>query len=297
MTRHPIFHGVLSVSGTLGAARGFQRLLQRYLNDEWLFGNKKNEVSPTSVVPSMLEPSFEELPEKSKELDWTRVLSFLVEQIGNMDVRLAVAIVVLAVVGPVLPYVFGYREDTSEGTTTTTTTTATITTTKESEIVASHLDPAQRALLQFGKSKSEPLLLGYVSMKLDEIEENRNAEQANLLRRQLQLERPHFGKELEDEVRFAERLVERQESRGREREEEIKERSPQVDESDTSVGGKPDSSSRSEYTLPSAQTSPLDRRDSYVSHSNVCIQLSPIKTSNLDAQLTSEQAYSQPFTY
>ncbi|CAR26385.1 hypothetical protein ZYGR_0H01930 [Zygosaccharomyces rouxii] len=294
MARHPVVHGVLSISGTFGAAKGFQKLLQRYLSNEWLFENEKDKISPTSLVPSILESSSQDLSNKSKELDWTGVLSFVVDQIANVDVRLAVAIVVLAVMGPVLPYAFGYGKVDAAST--------------ESEIIASHLDPAQRALLQFGKSKSEPVLFGYVSMELDELEEHGSSEHVLHLRRQLQLEDQHFVKELRDEVNIAEQLVQRQESKELEKEEEQEvvvahscsrshSGSPQVEESDTSADGKPSSSTRSEYTLPSAQTSPLDHRDSCVSHSNTCIQLSPIKTSNLDAQLTSEQAYSQPFTY
>ncbi|GCE97342.1 hypothetical protein ZYGM_004897 [Zygosaccharomyces mellis] len=294
MVRHPILQGTISIGGTFGAVKGLQRLLQRYLSNEWLFENKKSKISPTNVIPSVLEPSSQDFSNKGKEVNWSRVLSFIVDQISNIDLRLAVVIVVLAVMGPVLPYVFGYgKSDTS------------IT---ESNITGSNLDSSQRALLQFGKSKSEPVLLGYVSMELDELSDRRNSEQVPHLRRHSELEELQAGRNLQDEVKIAEQLVQRQESRELEKREEQEKEMQQekgemdshlsrAEESDTSAGGKPGSSVRSEYTLPSAQTSPLDHRDSYISHSNVCIQFSPIKTSNLDAQLTAEQAYSQPFTY
>lgn len=216
MARHPVVHGALSISGTIGAVKGFQKLLQRYLSNEWLFENDKSEVSPTSVIPSVLESSSQGLSDKGKELDWSRVLSFMVDQIANMDVRLAVAIVVLAVMGPVLPYVFGYGKVKAASV--------------ESEIIASHLDPAQRALLQFGKSKSEPLLLGYVSMELDEFREHGTSEQVPHLRRQLRLEKQQVGKDFQDEVKIAEQLVQRQESRELEKEEEQEAEEEQVEE-------------------------------------------------------------------
>lgn len=273
MSRHPVVQGVLSVSGTLGAVKGFQKLLQRYLSNDWLFESKKMQVSPTSQIPSSLVRS----PE-NEELDWTRVLSFMSDQMANTDVRLLVAFLVLVIMGPLLPYLFGSGKREAYS----------IEYTEKTEVIASQIDPAERALLQFGKSKSEPLLFGYVSMELDDQvpHQGRHSE--------LKLEKPEVNMDLQDETKVARQ--EPKELEGKEQQQEVEGRIGEL-ESDISTRDKPNSSTKSNYTLSSAQTSPFDCRDSQVSQSNVCIQFSPIKTSNLDAQLTSAQAYSQPFTY
>lgn len=279
MTRHPVVHSALSVSGSVGAVKGIQRVLQKYLPDEWLFSGKVQS-SPTNIVPSALEPTFVEDIPLEKGLSYTRVLSFVVDQLANMDARIAITIVVLTVIGPVLPYLFGIQKHVPQ-------------------TAAEHLDPAQRALLQFGKSKSEPILLSYVSMDLEqEVEDFSEGEdiQDPLRRREVSLE---ASQELvqEDGVVFKEEHTEVMQVLKSEEPEPMGKGLSAQEESDDSTSGKQESSSRSVCTLPSAQTSPLGRRDSYTSHANVYIQFSPMKTSNLDAQLSSEQAYSQPFTY
>lgn len=282
MTRHPVLQNALSVSGSVGAVKGIKRLLQKYLPDEWLFSQKAHS-SPTDIVPSALEPTLIDNNRLDDSLSITRVLSFMVDQIANMDVRIAVTIVVLAVLGPVLPYIVGLNK-------------------QAPQTAAQHIDPAKRALLQFGKSKSEPILLSYVSLDLEREEEDlsEREDSSSALRREkvsmevkqeiVQEDEPAI-KEVTKEVNIVQQVVEKEGPELTEKEFCVQE------ESDGSASRKRGSSSRSVITLPSAQTSPLGRRESYTSHSNVYIQFSPIKTSNVDAQLSSEQAYSQPFTY
>lgn len=282
MTRHPVLQNAISLSGSVGAVKGIERLLQKHLPDEWLFSPKTHS-SPTDIVPSALEPTLIDNDRLTNSLSSTHVLSFIVDQIANMDARIAVTIVVLTVLGPVLPYIFGSRKQVPQTT-------------------AQHIDPAQRALLQFGKSKSEPILLSYVSLDLEREEEDVSEKEdssATLRREKVSMEvkqeivqedEPAF-KEVMKEVNIVEQVVEKEGPEPTDKEFCVQE------ESDGSASRKRGSSSRSVITLPSAQTSPLGRRESYTSHSNVYIQFSPIKTSNVDAQLSSEQAYSQPFTY
>lgn len=319
-------------------------MLQVYVPDDWLALHSR-ESSSTSVVHRVTTAVAERLDpyysSPKDDLNWTRVLTFIAQEAAELDLRISAALLLVCVLGPALWLLLTRESSQAVGGQVSQHATQTEQIPQEPVTFQYyHYDPAERALLQFGKSRSEPILIGYnMPMNFEDADyTSGNVENTNKvtagddLRKEggLTSKRPS-NDTIQDKKQLGsvKRVGKRQDSVRTQlqapnafsetQEKQSKDRSstnshPQGEaqcsepchrESTSwedsivfeSLENRLESSGRSSSSLPSLKCTPTDRETSRHSSAHIQLQISPRKTSNVDAQLNPEQAYSQPFTY
>ncbi|CCD24646.1 Nvj1p NDAI_0D03320 [Naumovozyma dairenensis CBS 421] len=171
MTRRPVIQSIFSLGGSLAMVKGLKRVLRKYdLPENWLTptqGNSTQEnINKTNELISILQEvsnamhsrddiSFsKQLEEAGDGITWKKVGLFVLKESINMDTKIAAGIIFTILFLPLLSALLSnsigkkLRKKKNDNV-------DFATQTEQSH----HYGPAERALLQFGKSKSEPILL------------------------------------------------------------------------------------------------------------------------------------------
>lgn len=326
MTRPPVLQGIFSLGASIALLTGVKKLLHGKAPDEWLTTIPEQGLSSTYVVQGVI-PSFVMKSEEwmgqapSNELNWPQVISFLIQQMEHLDFRIWLTVLLLCLLGPVFKSLFDKkgkevpRNNFSHNV-------ATQTEQEPEELVTFqyyHYDPAERALMQFGRSKSESVLFRYAPINFDENESDDFDDV---------VDRCALPKESSQGCApFEEPMSEANDSQeadaGQEIQEVISQNVSSSGEDQTSTDdfakmkvsdqrgqlftdgsistatpeSRPESFGKSSGSLLSFRGASLERQPSSHSHTAFQLQLSPKKSTNVDVQVNPEQAYSQPFTY
>lgn len=173
MTRPPVLQGAFSLGASLAMFKGVKNMLHEYVPDNWL-GLPYSDHSSTYVIHRVTTAVVEtlDLPYTSPkdDLNWTRVLTFIAQEAEELDLRISAAVLLVCVLGPAL-WLLLTRESSRAVGGQVSQHVATQTEQSPQEPVTFqyyHYDPAERALLQFGKSRSEPILIGYMPMNFED---------------------------------------------------------------------------------------------------------------------------------
>lgn len=319
-------------------------MLQVYVPDDWLALHSREPSSTyvihrvTTAVAERIDPYYSS---PKDDLNWTRVLTFIAQEAAELDLRISAALLLVCVLGPALWLLLTRESSHAVGVQVSQHATQTEQPPQEPVTFQYyHYDPAERALLQFGKSRSEPILIGY-NMPMNFEDEDYapgNVENTNKITAGSDLRKeggPTSKRPSNDTIQAEKQLgqnsvrtqpqdpnadtmvvspafSETQEEQSKERgltnlqpQEKAQCSEPCHRESSSwedsivfeSLENRLESSGRSSSSLPSLKCTPTDRETSRHSLAHIQLQISPRKTSNVDAQLNPEQAYSQPFTY
>lgn len=261
--------------------------------------HKPNEMS-TYVVQTPKVVHGEPSVSAPQELNWTQVMDFVKLELERVDLRVWLAVLLACTLGP-LAWSLLQKRDRIEPPEANPCTNAATQTEQEPDTERKdpvtvryyHYEPAERALLQFGRSKSESVLFNYVPMNFDEAELDdfegvvagctlRDKEPVE----ELTLREPPA-------VPPAVEIPPRHDAP----EESTNESTRTDDSTEESHSNHQETLNKSLVSLPSLRDSSLERPASAHSQTVLQIQLSPRKTSIGEVQVNPEQAYSQPFSY
>lgn len=281
-----------------------QKLVDRNGADEWLEPSLDEDSSSTYVVevPKILHGASS--TPISQELTWRQVIDFLMKELERVDVRVWCVILLVCLLGPVARNLLGskppqkpYVAD-SKSVSTQTDQEAEPADRKDPVAIRSHhYEPAERALLQFGRSKSESVLFNYVPTDFNE-EELQDFEGivAGCTLRAEELE-PVKEKEQDQEVTPRKEPEKRSSVEPPEQLKQTDSNAATGDSSGESTSVHQTSLGKSLGLLSSLKDDSLRRATSAQSLPFLPIQLSPRKTSIVEVQVNPEQVYSQPFNY
>lgn len=338
MTRPPVLQGVFALGAGFAMFEGVMKLYNLYGVQRVQANMSEGFTEPSLVhlvtrVTTTVTASAGSLQENlggKPTLDWPQVFDFLLQQMDQLDLRIPIIITTLCVFGPVLFYLWEgklkarkeIRCLTREGST-------------QTEEISQHenpnilkpqvpeasnhfcqINPAERALLQFGKSKSDSLLFGYVPMNYDSTDFHLDAEPeligSFINSHELQktphrtprrvyvnnLSEPSIASQPLPECQHKNLDIEtcRETSPGSERPGTSDKGDSSFAESVTTntFDTKKPSSIKSLCSLPSSRGSPFNTSILSSSDNHLRLQMTPSKT---NTQLNSDIAYSQPFTY
>lgn len=321
MTRPPLVRGIFSLGLSVAVLKGVEETVRKHLERQgWIEPQKVDyELIFTidrlkNLVDNKREALTAEQPDAG-ELSWHKVFNFISRQSSELDTRIYVLILLLSFLLPIAWTVLdGDRETTLED--------------KDNDINVDlienerrlkHYNDGERAVLQFGKNRSEPIILSYKDMNVLEgeheftsKEEHGNSHLTSKSENALNqvgsedLLGCHLEKQLEEDKNEPNGEADGEDDNNQEKDcsssSEVESQSKCRKESTA----EPDSLSRDTRTTSSLKSSTsfpislkgsIDLKSLNQPSSLLHIQVSPTKSNNLDAQVNTEQAYSQPFRY
>ncbi|CAI6718828.1 ANL_collapsed_G0025180.mRNA.1.CDS.1 [Saccharomyces cerevisiae] len=168
MTRPPLVRGIFSLGLSVAVLKGVEKTVRKHLERQgWIEPQKVDyELIFTidrlkNLVDNKREALTAEQPDAG-ELSWRKVFNFISRQSSELDTRIYVLILLLSFLLPIAWTVLdGDRETTLED--------------KdndfnvdliENERRLKHYNDGERAVLQFGKNRSEPIILSYKDMNV-----------------------------------------------------------------------------------------------------------------------------------
>lgn len=302
---HSLFLAGISVA----LVKLVQKLVERNCEDEWM---KSGEVGGSTYVVDAPRIVHGDLGAVDvQEMTWSQVFEFIAREVERVDLRIWSGLLLFSILGP-LAWNLSRRSASEQPPTNSSVSTQTEPE-PESErrdpapMRCYHYEPGERALLQFGRSKSDSVLFDYVPLEfhepeLDEIEE---VVGRCTLRQEKKNEVPLKGEQtavpsmrlaqveaLADDGTQTDTSVVENNSPNRTNTlgslPNLRDSSEQRDNSEQGDSSQRDSSQRE---------SSLEIAAPAQSPSAWQIQLSPRKTSIVDVQVNPELAYSQPFSY
>lgn len=328
MSRPVAAQGLFSLGTSIAMLKVVQRFMEGRTPEKWWTEPHVAEKSSTYVIDYPVATSgLKEAHYQS--LSWPQVLEFLVEQVEQIDIKIACVVLFLCVLGPLI---WSLLENKNPGATGDKLLHSVATQTEQEpegkEKIAAryvHYNPAERALLQFGRSKSESVLsvFRYDPSRFEYTEPEEDIDEvvagftpskkpsqagpagfaAEQHRRAtvkpLALEISDPPSQLDERVSHARvgsresHTIDPSQARSGAEEQE----SSKDSNSNVSPGSGQASSVKSSRSLLSFKGASLKRASSAQSHTFLQIQISPRKTSHVEVQLNPEQVYSQPFTY
>ncbi|QLL32455.1 hypothetical protein HG536_0C06240 [Torulaspora globosa] len=272
-----------------------QKLVERNGADEWLEPSESEYSTYVIEAPKIVHGDLS-VPD-TQELTWGQVFEFLAREVERVDLRIWFAVLLFCTLGP-LAWSLSTGRSPSEQPPLAPSTCVSTQTEPEPEVERKdpapmrcyHYEPGERALLQFGRSKSDSVLFNYVPLEFHEPELDEFEEVVG--RCTLRQERANEVTPKEEptavpSVRLAQLVSEALADNGT--------------ETDASMV-EDDSANRTTLgdtlgSLPNLRDSSLEIAGRAQSPTALQIQLSPRKTSIVDVQVNPEQAYSQPFSY
>ncbi|QLG73064.1 hypothetical protein HG535_0E01480 [Zygotorulaspora mrakii] len=350
MTRVPVSQGLFGLAATVAIFKGLKEAMNFYS-----LGALRLNVSDGNMNPTMTAESHTVTKKivttvtatintgTKQKLDWPLVLDFVLEELDMIDPRIWIATIALCVLGPVAVYLFDGRRSVFS------TNTHSTQTDEVEEVRIPDLpgpssgkgpssyspyfqyNPAERAWMQFGKSKSEPFLFTYVPISYStkdssseieqEVKEYENEPSLEFCDKQVaEPATDNFNREEsatdnynhDESAQSAQSISDQLPSSGNKFRSIQEKKSLHVmnhqqqhlledrevsslDESFTiNPFDKRPISSNSSHSIPSSRSSPMASSVLNSSNSHLRLQMSPTKTFT---HLSSELAYSQPFSY
>ncbi|QLQ79974.1 hypothetical protein HG537_0C06230 [Torulaspora globosa] len=293
-------HSLFLAGSSVALLKLVQRLVEKNGVDEWMEmgrpGVSTYEVESSGVVHGVGTAD-------GLELTWSQVFEFIAREVERVDLRIWFGVLLLSMLGPLVWSLLAGRGVSEQIVLPPSSSVSTQTDPepepelepesgrKDPEPENEHKDPVpiryyqyepgERALLQFGRSKSDSMLFDYVPLSLHEPELDEIEEVVG--RCTLRQEKPDALPTL----RFPQVASEAVVDDGTQTDASIMEQeSTNRTTSDNTLGSLPNLKDSSlEITVPAQSPTALQ------------IQLSPRKTSIVDVQVNPEQAYSQPFSY
>lgn len=320
MTRPPVVHGAFSLGLSVAILKGVKKTVRKHLEKRgWIEPRKvdyefiftidrlKNLVDEKDGTAAVWQHD-------TSELSWRKVLNFVSNQFSELDTRIYVLLLLLCVLLPIAWTVLDGDSEDLLNNNDNDDNVGLI----GSKIRLKHYNDGERAVLQFGKSRSEPIILSYKDMDMPE--EDREfttkkeredcqlvSKSENALDKVENVESPggQAKQHLEVDTQCnRDESGEKINGEGDSSKEEDRCSSSEVgshDESKEEVVTDPEFLSRDTRTtssLKSSRSFPISFKGSINQPSSLLhLQVSPTKSTNLDAQVNTEQAYSQPFRY
>ncbi|CCC67191.1 hypothetical protein NCAS_0A06330 [Naumovozyma castellii] len=150
MTRPPVMQTAFSLTGSIAIVKSIERLCRAHLPENWISQKNFEDSELVEVLQDISNAfSFHEnvnFDESIDNLTWKKVGLFILQEILNLDIKISLGILLLLLLLPLLGVLLH----------------AEITDDRNDDMepqMLRHYDPAERALLQFGKNHSEPVLV------------------------------------------------------------------------------------------------------------------------------------------
>lgn len=316
MARPVAAQSLLSLGVSVALVKVIKRFLSESTYEDWWY--EHSHVQSNAPTTELVRESVERLDAnlmQGQRLTWPQVLNFLVEQVTELDVHFAYFVLFLSVAGPLLWLLLDKESSDVDSKTIPCNederVSSSVSTQTEEEpeekitVRYFHYDPAERALLQFGRSKSESVLdaFKYMPAQKEYTEPEDDIDQM-VKRCTLEAEKAHNlatarlpgPKEQTSQECAQEDSAELQHDKSQlPAKQQALLRSSSGIISSTSSRGVP--SVKSSRSLLSFKAVPSKSDSSTHSPSFLQLQISPRRTTQVEVQLSPEQAYSQPFTY
>lgn len=320
MTRPPVVRGIFSLGLSVAVLKGVEKTVRKHLEKQgWI---QPREVDYELIftidrLKNLVDDKRESLTAEqldTGELSWRKVLNFISRQSSELDTRIYVLILLLSFLVPIAWTVLdGDREGTLED--------------NDNDINVDlignerrhkHYNDGERAVLQFGKNRSEPIILSYKDMNVSgerEFINKKEHDNGHLISKSENaldevgsedVSGCHPENQLEEDKN---ELSEEENGEDDDNKETDRCSSSEVEsqsESKKESTAEPDLLSRDTRTTSSLKSSTsfpisfkgsIDLKSLNQPSSLLHLQVSPTKSANLDAQVNTEQAYSQPFRY
>ncbi|CAI4039568.1 hypothetical protein SMKI_08G2370 [Saccharomyces mikatae IFO 1815] len=325
MTHPPVVRGIFSLGLSVAVLKGVQKTVRKHLEKQgWI---EPQEVDYELIftidrLKNLIDDKHNPLTavqQDISELSWRKVLNFISRQFSELDTRIYVLILLLSLLVPIVWSVLdgdheGALEDNDNDINVDII---------ENERRLKHYNDGERAVLQFGKNRSEPIILSYKNMNVLEGEHeftNKKDHDASHLTSKSEnaLDKAESKDVFDDHPEQQPKvdikcdkndLSEEENGEDSDNKEEDHSSSLELEsqsESKVESTAEPDVLSRDTRTTSSLKSSTsfpvsfkgsIDLRSLNPPSSLLHLQVSPTKSTNLDAQVNTEQAYSQPFRY
>ncbi|EJS43367.1 nvj1p [Saccharomyces arboricola H-6] len=322
MTRPPVVHGAFALGLSMAVFKGVEKTVREHLEKQgWIEPQKVDYelIFTIEKLKNLVDEKYSQAVEHcddTSELSWRKVLNFISRQSSELDTRIYVLILLLSVLLPIAWTVLdGDREGTPDDNSNDV----------DENLIASakqlkHYNDGERAVLQFGKNRSEPIILSYRDMNVSDGDHRDFTTKRELEHSHLTSKSENALAEMNDEDTPGDQQEQPLEidieCEKNEPGEETKNVNKEKDHSSSSeveshneakkeTVADPEilsQDTRTTSSLKSSTSFPISFRGSIdlksINHpSSLHLQVSPTKSTNLDAQVNTEQAYSQPFRY
>ncbi|KOG99253.1 Nvj1p [Saccharomyces eubayanus] len=320
MTRPPVMRGAFSVGLSVAVLKGVKKTVRKHLERRgWLEPHKVDYelVFTIDRLKNLVDEKHDSVlavgQHDAGELSWRKVFNFISRQSSELDTRIYIFILLLCLVVPVVWTVLDGDHDNSLDDNDD----------YEDARRLKHYGDGERAVLQFGKNRSEPIILSYKDMDVPEGEREFTAKRDHNSR-SLTSKSENALDGLNNEDTLSDQPEEQvevdigcdenelgEETNTNDIDDQEKDccSSPEVEPHDEFNEDNPTepefltrdtkttSSLKSSTSFPLSFKGSIDLRSINQPSSLLHIQVSPTKSTNLDAQVNTEQAYSQPFRY
>ncbi|CCE91639.1 Nvj1p TDEL_0D00550 [Torulaspora delbrueckii] len=320
MARPVAAQGLFSLGTSITLVKLVKKLMEGGTVEEWWNVSPQAQQSSTYIVDYPIITT-EPRNIHNQKLTWPQVLRFFIEQVEEMDLQLACFVLFLCLLGPLIWSLLDTKSSSAAGNSLLHNVSTQTEQEPEEKVTERHFhyDPAERALLQFGRSKSESVLsvFKYSPIQFDYNEPEEEVDEIvagctiktepiqktplEILeeKRRSGVVKPFAPIDQEVILRLDTALSSQKQFK------DSSQLCPKVEHQvlvqnssgNISPGNREAPSVKSAGSLPSFRGAPLERASSAQSLSFLQIQISPRKTSHVEVQVNPEQAYSQPFTY
>ncbi|CAI4053652.1 hypothetical protein SUVZ_15G3520 [Saccharomyces uvarum] len=324
MTRPPVMRGAFSLGLSVAVLKGVKKTVRKHLERQgWLEPRKVDYelIFTIDRLKTLVDEKHDSVlaigQHDTGELSWRKVFNFISRQSSELDTRIYVLILLLCLVVPIAWTVLDGDQDSSLDENDD------YDNLNEDARRLKHYGDGERAVLQFGKNRSEPIILSYKDMDVPEGEREFTAKR-NHNSRSLTSRSENALDRMNDENTLSDQPEEQveadigcdesklgEETNSNDIDDMKKDRcsSPEAESHDEfnednstepeflSRDTKTTSSLKSSTSFPLSFKGSMDLRSINQPSSVLHIQVSPTKSTNLDAQVNTEQAYSQPFRY